>query len=87
MGRRRSGPVQAVLDRACDFFAPITRGVLVHCDLQYENILQENYLNKPQWGKIFDLAAIVLLGIITSLGVQRMNALQGAVWSAGLFGV
>jgi adenylate cyclase len=59
-------------------------GPEVHATI-IDNILKNDYLYKPQWTKIYDVMAIVILGLLTGFIIQRLGALKGVLFAAGLF--
>jgi adenylate cyclase len=59
-------------------------GVEIHATVT-DNILTHNFLTKPLWSKLYDLLAIILLGILTGIALPHMGALKGFVCAAGLF--
>ncbi len=50
-----------------------------------DNILTQRFLTRPGWSIIYDLMAIVMLGLIISIVVPRMRAISGFLFAAGLF--
>lgn len=63
---------------------PLYPGVEVHATV-IDNILTQNFLSKPKWSKIYDLIAIILLGLLTGLVLPRLSALKGLVFVILLF--
>jgi adenylate cyclase len=81
------GPTaEGIYDYGSTPFSPVHPGIEVHATI-IENMLGQDFLRKPKWGAIFDLTAILFLGLLAFLGIRRLNALAGAVWSAGLLGL
>jgi adenylate cyclase len=65
-------------------FSPLFPGVEIHATV-IDNILKQNFLTKPKWSMIFDLFAIILLGVITGIALPYMSALKGVFFATGLF--
>ena len=59
-------------------------GMEVHASV-IDNILRQNFLSKPEWTKIFDLLAIIAMGVLLALVLPRLNAVKGILFAAGLF--
>src|SRR3989304_691180 len=49
-------------------------GVEIHATI-IDNILHQNFIVRPEWTAVYDLAAIVMIGIILSLLLPRLKAL------------
>jgi adenylate cyclase len=64
--------------------SPLFPGVEIHATV-IDNILMQDFMTKPRWSRIYDLMAIVLLGVLTGLALPRMNAVKGVMFAAGLF--
>lgn len=64
--------------------SPLFPGVEIHATA-IDNILSQNYITKPKWSRIFDLLAIVLLGLAIGIALPRLNAVQGLGLAVGLF--
>lgn len=65
-------------------FSPVYPGMEVHATV-IDNILGQRFLNKPKWASIFDLLAIVILGVLTGVFVPRLGAVKGMAFVSGLF--
>jgi adenylate cyclase len=52
-------------------------GVGIHVNV-LENILTQNFVQKPGWMKIFDIGIVVLLGIVLGLLLGRLRSFAGA---------
>jgi adenylate cyclase len=50
-----------------------------------DNILTQRFMVKPQWSKIYDLLAIITLGVLIGIALPRMSAFKGLVCAMGLF--
>lgn len=59
-------------------------GVEIHATV-IDNILRGNHLSKPKWATIFDVMAVIVLGLITGLAVPRLSALKAIAGTALLF--
>ena len=59
-------------------------GLEIHATV-VDNILKGNYLSKPKWSTIFDVMAIIVLGLMTGLVVPRLSALKALLAAALLF--
>ncbi len=65
-------------------FSPKFPGVEIHATV-IENILKEKFMTRPEWSRVFDLAAIVLLGILAGTVLSRVSALKGLLVVLVLF--
>ena len=65
-------------------FSPIYPGLEVHATA-VDNILSEDFLEKPKWTEIYDVLAILMLGLLTGVVVRRLGALKGILFSSALF--
>jgi len=65
-------------------FSPIFPGLEIHATV-IDNILNRAFLNKPTWTKIYDVLAILVLGFITGMVIQRLSALKGLLFASALF--
>lgn len=61
-------------------FAAIFPGLEIHANV-IDNILRGDFLIRPNWLKIFDIFAIILLGIILGVIIPRIKALTGLLFS------
>ncbi len=59
-------------------------GLEVHATA-IDNILKGDFLHKPEWTKVYDALAILILGLLTGLFIPRLNALKGISFASGLF--
>ncbi|MEW6144686.1 MAG: adenylate/guanylate cyclase domain-containing protein [Thermodesulfobacteriota bacterium] len=64
-------------------FSPSYPGVEVHASV-IDNILTQNFISKPRWSRIYDLLAIIILGVLIGIAIPRMSALKGFLFVAGL---
>jgi len=65
-------------------FSPVFPGLEIHATV-IDNILNNKILHKPKWTKIYDLLAILILGILTGMVIPRLSPLKGMLFAAGLF--
>jgi adenylate cyclase len=65
-------------------FGPLFPGVEIHATI-IENIVNQNFITRPKWTRIYDLLAILVLGILAGIGVSRLNAVKGVLFVSGLF--
>jgi len=65
-------------------FGPLFPGVEIHATI-IENILNQTFITRPKWTRIYDLLAILVLGILAGIGVSRLNAVKGVLFISGLF--
>ena len=64
-------------------FSSIYPGLEIHANV-IDNILRQNFLQRPNWAKLFDLAAIALIGLSLGLLLPRLRALPGTAVAIGL---
>ncbi len=65
-------------------FSAVYPGLEVHATI-IDNILRQNFLIRPDWTKILDLLAIVLIGVIAGIVIPRLNAIRGILFAIALF--
>jgi adenylate cyclase len=65
-------------------FSNVYPGLEIHANV-VDNILQQSFLRRPNWARLFDLAAIVLIGLSLGLLLPRLRALPGTAVAIGLF--
>lgn len=63
--------------------SPLYPGVEVNATV-IDNILTGNFITKPNWTKVYDLFAIIILGVITGLVLPRVDAVKGMFFLAGM---
>jgi adenylate cyclase len=66
--------------------SPVFPGVEIHANI-IDNILTGRFITKPHWAKIFDLIAIVFIGLLPGLYLSRVKAAPGFIITLGLFAV
>ena len=64
-------------------FSNVFPGLEIHANI-IDNILHQDFLQRPNWAAIFDLAAICLIGLSLGLSLPRVRALPGAALAIGL---
>ncbi|MBW2020843.1 MAG: adenylate/guanylate cyclase domain-containing protein [Deltaproteobacteria bacterium] len=64
-------------------FSSVFPGPEIHANL-IDNILHQDFLQRPNWAAIFDLAAIGVIGLSLGLLLPRVRALTGMVVTIGL---
>lgn len=64
-------------------FSPSCPGVEVHANV-IDNILTQHFISKPRWSKIYDLLAIIVMGVLIGIAIPRMSALKGFLFVTGL---
>ncbi|MBW1677252.1 MAG: adenylate/guanylate cyclase domain-containing protein [Deltaproteobacteria bacterium] len=64
-------------------FSNVFPGLEIHANI-IDNILHQDFIQRPNWAAIFDLAAMCLLGLIVGLAVPRLRALPGTAVTIGL---
>ena len=64
--------------------APVFPGVEKHANL-IANIQENRFLTRPGWVGLYDLAAILILGLLTSFLLPRLGAGMGSALGAALF--
>ncbi len=65
-------------------FGPVFPGPEVHANV-IDNILAGDFIERPRWATVFDLLAIVGLGVLVGLILPRTSALTGLLSSGALF--
>jgi len=65
-------------------FDPTFPGPEIHANV-IDNILHQDFLLRPDWAPVFDLAAIVLIGLVLGLLLPRVQPLPGTAVAVGLF--
>jgi adenylate cyclase len=65
-------------------FSPLFPGVEIHATV-IDNILKQEFLNKPKWALMYDALVIVILAVLTGILLPRLSALKGVSFASGLF--
>jgi adenylate cyclase len=66
--------------------SPVFPGVEIHANI-IDNILTGRFITKPQWSQIFDLMAILTIGMLPGFYLARVKAVPGFLISLGIFGL
>ena len=64
-------------------FGHLFPGPVVHANV-VDNILAGDFVERPRWSKVFDLFAIVGLGLLVGLILPRTSALTGMLFSGAI---
>jgi adenylate cyclase len=59
-------------------------GMEVHANV-IDNILNKNFLHKPQWTTIYDALLIILMGFLVGILAPRLGAIRGIIFIVVLF--
>ena len=65
-------------------FSPAHPGLEVHATI-IDNILKNRFLNKPDWTKIYDILAMLVLASLAGIVLPRVGAFIGVLFTGGLF--
>jgi adenylate cyclase len=65
-------------------FSSIFPGLEVHANIA-DNIIGETFLFRPDWARLFDLAAILFMGLLTGLVLPRLRAFFSVMLIGVLF--
>ncbi len=65
-------------------FATVYPGIEVHATV-IDNILENAFIHKPKWTKIFDALAVVLFALLMGILIPRLSAVKGVILTSGLF--
>ena len=63
--------------------SPLYPGVEIHATV-IDNILLQEYMTKPRWSEIYDLLAVLMLGIATGIALPRTSAVKGLLFTVVL---
>ncbi len=64
--------------------SPVYPGVEIHATI-IDNILSGQFIKKPHWSRIFDLMAVISLGLVPGILIPRTRAGRGLLITLGLF--
>jgi adenylate cyclase len=67
-------------------FSTVFPGVEIHASV-IDNILRNDFVTKPAWSELYDLAAISVLALLVGFALPRLGALTAALFGVGLFGL
>lgn len=65
-------------------FSGVFPGVEIHATVM-DNILTQRFLHKPEWTRIYDFLAIIVLGMVVGIAIPRLSAVNGMLFSISLF--
>ena len=65
-------------------FGPVFPGPEIHANA-IDNLLAGDFIERPRWSKVFDLLAIIGLGLLVGLVLPRTSALYGLLFTGALF--
>jgi adenylate cyclase len=66
-------------------FGPVYPGLEVHATV-VDNILTRSFMARPDWSRVYDIAAIVILAIVSGFALPRLSPLRGVLAFALLSG-
>ncbi|MBE9546976.1 MAG: adenylate/guanylate cyclase domain-containing protein [Proteobacteria bacterium] len=61
-------------------FSTVFPGIEVHATV-IDNILHQSFLKRPDWVGLFDIAAIIFLGLVIGIALPRVRAVSGVIFS------
>jgi adenylate cyclase len=64
-------------------FSAAYPGVEIHANV-VDNILTQEFMTRPEWSRIYDLFAIIIMAAVLWIALPRMTALKGLLFTAGL---
>ncbi len=67
-------------------FAPVYPGPEIHATV-IDNMLTGDFIARPRWSRIFDLAAIAVLPLLVAVALPRLSAFTGLLFAVTLFGL
>jgi len=65
-------------------FSPVFPGLEIHATV-VDNIIKKNFLHKPKWARIYDILAIIVLGLLPGILLPRLSAIKAIIFTAALF--
>jgi adenylate cyclase len=65
-------------------FGTVFPGVEIHASV-VDNLLRGDFVTRPGWGALYDLAVIVALALLTGFALPKLGAMSSAALTAGLF--
>ncbi|MGD8988695.1 MAG: adenylate/guanylate cyclase domain-containing protein, partial [Syntrophobacterales bacterium] len=75
---------KGVYDLRVTPFSNVYPGLEVHANVA-DNILTQRFLFRPEWARLFDLVAILFMGLVTGLALPRLRALFSVLLIGVLF--
>lgn len=80
------GPTaMGIFDLRVTPFGTVFPGLEIHANV-VDSILQNDFLQKPAWSAIFDIAAMLTAGLLLGIFLPRFGVVPGALLSGALFG-
>jgi adenylate cyclase len=73
----------AIYDMRVTPFSNTFPGPEIHANI-IDNVLRQDFLERPEYARLFDLAAILLIGLTLGLLLPRLRPLPGTAFVAGL---
>jgi len=64
--------------------SPVYPGVEIHATI-IDNMLTGRFITKPQWSEIFDLIAIITIGLLPGIFLPRVKATVGLLFALFIF--
>lgn len=64
-------------------YSTVYPGTEIHANI-IDNILHNNFIRRPGWTALFDLSAIILVGIFMGIVIPRSKAVQGLCLGAAM---
>jgi adenylate cyclase len=65
-------------------YSPVYPGVEIHATV-IDNILQNRFIHKPKWTRVYDGLAILILGCLVGFVTPRLGAVKALAFALGLF--
>ncbi len=65
-------------------FSPLYPGLEIHATV-IDNVLSGRFMARPEWARVFDVLAIVGLGVMTGVVLTRRSPLAGTVFAMAVF--
>jgi adenylate cyclase len=65
-------------------FSTVFPGLEIHANV-IDNLLTGDFVTKPEWTQVYDLAAIVVLSLLVAVAVARLSAIYGLLIAVALF--
>ncbi|OGP63823.1 MAG: hypothetical protein A2V65_01925 [Deltaproteobacteria bacterium RBG_13_49_15] len=78
------GAAMGIADYIITPFSSSLPGMTLHATV-IDNILTQNFLTKPNWTRIFDLLAIIVVCLITGIVLPHLKAFKGLLFALFLF--
>lgn len=74
----------AIYDLRVTPFGTVFPGLEIHANI-IESILSEDFLDRPNWAAIFDVLAILVLGVFLGIALPRVTVVPGLAALLGVF--